>query len=199
MKATLKIKHDGIRSHAEVFVDVGEPSLRACSLDSIVAAANQNDDAGTAAAYVEIAKQIATKLYLVIKKEIDGSRDNGCCWFAVDFKNGINGDYLTESPHRFTSQSFRGWNPTAQQIHDEENAILRRAAAIGFGKSEYWREADRTVDAVLLRANPMSQPLPDLLTTLQTIERFCEEEGSPFALSVALTARNALAKAKGTS
>jgi len=141
--ASLRVTHDGIRSHATVVR--GQVAAR---LDDVLDAALQADP-DLAAAYRDILADIAPRLCLIIRREIDGSRDAGCCWYSVELRNGINGDTITTRSHRLTSRDFRGWTPPAEEVQAENVAILRRAAAIGLARAEYWYGDIRTVaDAV---------------------------------------------------
>lgn len=137
---SLQVTHDGIRANALV-IHHG----RASRLDAVLDAALQSD-ANLAATYRDILASIAPRLYVVIRKEIDGSRDAGCCWFGVELREGVNGDTLTTRTHRLTRREFKGWSPTDADIRSEETAILRRAAEIGLAKAEYWRGERRTVE-----------------------------------------------------
>lgn len=140
----LDVRHDGIQANANVLVDVGEPLLRRCSLDDVIEAAAQ-DDAILAADYAAILSQVASELCLVVRKEIDGSSDNGCCWYSIDLRHGINGDVLTTRSHKITRGEIRGWHPTPEQTKAATQAILRRACSLGLRQAQYWVGTCRTV------------------------------------------------------
>lgn len=142
--AKLEVRHDGIRANAQVILQRSGGALPACSLDAVIEAALQSD-ASLAAGYADILREIAPELYVVISKEIDGDRDAGCCWFAVEIKHGINGETLTLHPHRFTRQEFRGWSPKDAEIKTATQGILRRACMIGLRDAQYWVGSARTV------------------------------------------------------
>lgn len=139
----LEVAHDGIRANATVI-----HNGRACSLDSILEAAKQQD-AELSAGYADILRAIAPELYVVIEKEIDGHRDNRTCWYAVRLTHGINGDTLTTYRHRLTRRDFRSWGPEDHEIRAEETAILRTAVRIGLGQAQHWRGGPNTVAGVL--------------------------------------------------
>lgn len=142
---SLRVVHDGIRANAHVI-----HGGNVARLDDVLAAGLQADTE-MAASYRMILAEIAPRLCLVIRKEIDGSHDNGCCWLAVELREGINGDTLTSHRHRLTSAEFRGWHLTDADMRREVTAILRRAAQIGLAQAEYWHGEDRTIAAVLAR------------------------------------------------
>jgi hypothetical protein len=136
-KATLEIRHDGIRTHATVLVDVGEPALRAASLDSVIEAALQHD-ASLADAYADILRGIADQVCVVIDREIDGSADAGCYWYVMHLCS-TDGTFaqLTHRGHQLTRSEFpRPARANADRVHPaEELRILRRANEIGLGAS----------------------------------------------------------------
>lgn len=139
MTATLEVTHDGIRAHATVI-----HGGRACTLDALLDAAIQQD-ADLAASYRGILADVAPCLRVNIVRDRAGSRDAGCCWYAVELV-GADGTILTR-PHQITRGEIRGWNPTAEQIRAAEDAILRRAAEIGLGHAKFSR-----IDMQTLRA-----------------------------------------------
>jgi hypothetical protein len=147
----LEVAHDGIRANARVI-----HGSSACELDRVLDAALQSD-AETAAAYRDVLRAVAPRLYVVIRKEIDGDSFCGCCWFGIALVEGINGDTLTRRTHRLTGKTFRGQNPSAAEIRAEEIAILRRCAAIGLASAEHHfagaagEESARTVAEYLAR------------------------------------------------
>jgi len=110
-----------------------------CSLDEVLEAALQAD-ADLADVYQRILEAIAPQLRVSIEKEIDGSPDCGCCWFAIALSQGINGDTLTTRNHRLTCREFKGWRPDDAEVRDEKAAILRRAANLGLRLEEVENE-----------------------------------------------------------
>lgn len=148
MTATLNITETGVRTTADVIL-----GGRAASLQSVFEAALQADPEG-AADYRAVLAQIADRLQVRIDKEIDGSRDSGCCWYAVRLcdgrTDGVNGASLTR-PMQVTRGEFRGWSPTAEQTAEARARILRRLVEIGLGAAAITFGARRTVADALAR------------------------------------------------
>jgi hypothetical protein len=137
-KAELEVIRDGNGTHARVIVEHDEWPDReraSCSLDAAIGAALQ-EDAELARGYRNILRDVARRLYPVIRKVIDGYRGNEVCWYVVAFKLGVNGPTVTEE-RRFTRRDFRTWSPKPEDVEAERTAILRRLCEIGLAEAEY--------------------------------------------------------------
>lgn len=129
---SLEVTHDGIRATALVV-----RGNVAATLDDVIEAALQSDTEG-AADYAAVLTDIAPQVYLRIEKQIDGYRENPCCWYTVRLTHGIDGDSISRD-HQITRTEFRTWEPTEEQVREETQRILRRATAIGLGAARYIR------------------------------------------------------------
>lgn len=143
--AKLEIRHDGIRANASVRLYQPYQDVRVCSLDAVLDAALQKDRE-LAAEYQDILRQIAPQLYVRMELQWDGTPGWAVAsWYEISLQDGINGEPLTRRTHRITSCDFPRRRPTEAEATDEQQAILRRAAAIGLADAQYWYGDARTV------------------------------------------------------